>query len=121
MTETKAKTKSDDKPDEPAVDVPADVAPFDMAAKHTPDEWMHVLRHFTLGPKCGKRTRRKLPSWQHSCASAVCGWEQHKHDAGEPLKLSRKDYEGALKAAEAPPYRPPSGARSKYSKITFEE
>ena len=85
--------------------------------KRTPDEWMARLQNYTLGRKLGKLSRAKMPTWQHSCADAMSGWTQHKHDANEPYRLTQKDYEGALKAAEAPPYKPPKGAISPHCKI----
>lgn len=43
-----------------------------------------------------------LYSWQHAAAAQLHGWNHHKlHDA-TPLKISKAEYEAALKAVEAP-------------------
>lgn len=102
---------SDKKKDEPKA------APKKEDDKRTPDEWMARLQKYTVGPRMGKLGRRKLPLWQHSAADAICGWSQHKKDANEPFKLTEAAYLAALKASEAPPYRPPKEARSPYLKL----
>lgn len=41
-------------------------------------------------------------TWQHAAAAQLHGWNHHKlHDA-TPLQISRKAYDAALKAVEAP-------------------
>ena len=37
--------------------------------------------------------------WEHEAAAVLHGWTKHAHHAGEPMQLSRQDYESALKAA----------------------
>lgn len=53
----------------------------------------------------GKQERARF-SVAHECAAILHGWAEHEHHADEPIKLSRKDYELALKAATEP-YSPP--------------
>jgi hypothetical protein len=38
--------------------------------------------------------------WQHEAAAIEHGWAAHAHHAGEPIKLTRADYEAALKAVQ---------------------
>lgn len=105
---------SDDKKQDKSKEAPK-AKPADE--KRSPDEWMARLKRYQLGPKTGRITRAKIPSWQHSAASVRCGWVQHAHDAGEPFKLSQAAYEAALKAVEAPPYQPPKEAISPHCKL----
>jgi hypothetical protein len=75
--------------------------------KRTPEEW--------TGP-CGQRRSKRFEDtvskingkefdvigdflWEHEAASALHGWASHAHHAGEPIKLTRADYEAALSAA----------------------
>ena len=85
------------------------------AEKLTPDAWAQRLGKLDTF-KCMGRTI-KQPSWQHAVADVNCGWRQHQHDANEPFQLTEADYLAALEAAEAPPYKPPAGARSPFCKL----
>lgn len=38
----------------------------------------------------------------HAAAEALHGWREHEHHEGEPIRLTREEYEAALKAASAP-------------------
>ncbi len=38
----------------------------------------------------------------HDAAAALHGWAQHEHHEGSPIRISRDDYQAALKAASAP-------------------
>lgn len=49
----------------------------------------------------------------HAAASARHGWAQHAHHAGGPMKLTLKDYESAIAAAQKSQAHPP--AISKYA------
>ena len=77
------------------------------AEKRTPEEWAGV---------CGQRRPKTFEEtvttvngkpfdvvgpylWEHEAAAVLHGWALHAHHAGEPIKLTRADYEAALKAA----------------------
>lgn len=83
-----------------------------------PEEWCARRQLYALTRKHMGAPQTKIPCWQHACASAMGGWAQHRHDADAPFLLSEADYLAALKAAEAPPYRPPLGAISPYCTLT---
>lgn len=61
--------------------------------KATPNEWRGAM--FPV-------SERGVPhhdSWQHGAAAALHGWDLHRHHTGTEMRLSRQDYESALKAA----------------------
>ena len=90
------------------------------AVEMTTDEWPLRLGLFTTSKKLGKTPRIKTPIWQHRSAAALHGWEQHKHDTQEPMKITEEDYQAALKAIEGqPPLEPHKGALSKHCKHAF--
>jgi hypothetical protein len=77
------------------------------AEMRAPEDWAGV---------CGQRRPRAFEStvshingkpfdvigdflWQHEVAAVLHGWAAHAHHAGEPMRLTRADYESALKAA----------------------
>src|SRR5262245_51331988 len=85
----------------------APVVPAAAADRRTPEEW---------AGQCGQRRAKSFEEtvsfvngkpfdapteflWQHESAAILHGWALHAHHAGEPMKLSRQDYEAALKAA----------------------
>lgn len=47
--------------------------------------------------------RRIVPSALHAAAAALHGWLDHRHHAGEPMRLTDDEYKAALKAATRPP------------------
>lgn len=74
--------------------------------KRTPEEWAGV---------CGQRRAKTFEEtvtmvngrpfdfvgpflWQHEAASVEHGWKLHEHHEGAPIRLTREDYEAALKA-----------------------
>jgi hypothetical protein len=65
-------------------------------------------RRFTPPVAFGRAGEQPQPveglafSAEHASAAALHGWGQHEHHEGEPIKLSRADYEAALKAAATP-------------------
>lgn len=93
---------------ETATAAPAVAPPPADDGKRTPEEW--------AGP-CGQRRPRTFEEtvtlvngkpfdfvgqflWQHEAASVEHGWALHAHHTGSPIRLSRADYEAALKAVE---------------------
>lgn len=44
----------------------------------------------------------ELFHWQHAAAEALHGWKQHAHHEAAPIRLSRNDYDNALRAASHP-------------------
>lgn len=77
------------------------------AEKRAPEAW---------AGECGQRRKKSFEEtvtmvngrpfdvvgdflWEHEAAAVLHGWTLHQHHAGEPFKLSRADYEAALKAA----------------------
>lgn len=99
-------------------------APQAVVEQRTPEEW---------AAPCGQRRKRSFEDVvsrvngkpfdvtgdfldMHEAASVLHGWKLHEHHAGEPLKLSRADYEAALAAAgktnEAGEYEPHPAALS---------
>lgn len=53
------------------------------------------------GPQFGARRQRY--SWQHEAAAQLHGWARYELDGHpEPFRLSRDDYQSALKAVEPP-------------------
>lgn len=94
-------------------------SPKPRADKKSPDDWMHALQKFKVGPKVGTRPRVKIPFWQHNAAAALHGWKQHQHDTPEPLLLTEKNYLAALAAVEKPHLMPHPGALSPYCKHEF--
>ncbi len=79
--------------------------PYDPASA-TPHE--HAVQLGNLAPEYnGPRfgSRRQRYSWQHEAAAQLHGWARYELDGHpEPFRLSREDYESALKATapEAP-------------------
>ncbi len=82
-------------------------APAQTSDKKSPEEWAGT---------CGQRRAKSFEEtvtringkpfdvigdflWEHESASVLHGWKLHEHHAGEPMKLSRSEYEAALKAA----------------------
>lgn len=73
----------------------------------TPAEWARVFNQ--VRPHQLEQTSTKLNGkpfdqvgeflWPHEAAAMLHGWALHEHHAGTPMKLSRADYEAALKAA----------------------
>ena len=59
----------------------------------TPAQWRDVI----FPPGSGGRPHED--AWKHGAAGSLHGWELHRFHTGEDLKLSREDYEAALKAA----------------------
>jgi len=72
----------------------------------TPDQHAEALKAVKTVTRSarvnGEPEQFKLYHWQHAAAAALHGWAQHAHHEAEPIKLSRKDYESALKAASYP-------------------
>lgn len=64
-----------------------------LAEKRSPDKWAEELF-----PK-SERGRIHPDLWKHGAAQALHGWVLHAHHAGEPIQLTRSDYEKALSAA----------------------
>jgi hypothetical protein len=58
-----------------------------------PDDWEKT---FFPASELGQPAR---DAWKHAAASALHGWAAHAYHQGEPLKLSKEDYEAALQAA----------------------
>lgn len=87
---------SDEKPKPPAT----------AGERRTPEEWAHVCGQ--VRPKTFEETVTMVNGkpfdvvgkflWQHESAAMEHGWAQHAHHTGEPIKLTREDYEAALKA-----------------------
>jgi len=72
----------------------------------TPDQHAEALKAVKTVTRSarvnGEPKQFKLYHWQHAAAAALHGWAQHAHHEAEPIKISRKDYEAALKAASYP-------------------
>lgn len=87
---------------------PVDEAKGD--GKFTPDELARRTGHLRgltreQAVKIGAGTptlTTEAYSWQHAAAAQLHGWHAHAHHAGEPIRLTKQDYEGALKAVEKP-------------------
>lgn len=102
MSETKPQAKKQEQPEGMTEATIAAESEYAKDGKRTPDQHMARLKKYTLGRKMGKLQRAKLPIWQHSAASALHGWAQHAHHAGEPMRLTEAAYKAALKAVDAP-------------------
>lgn len=100
-------------------------APAPEPDRLTPAELAELTGNVTAA-RAGIRLNGASPepaySWQHEAASQLHGWKQHEHDAGEPLRMTRDDYEAALKAASEPvtrngrtDYEPHRAALSQYA------
>ncbi len=57
----------------------------------------------------GRPQQRLVPSAAHAAASALHGWNDHAHHAGEPFRCTREAYEAALQAASHPVTRLAAG------------
>lgn len=86
----------------------------------SPEAWAEVL--FPVG----ERGRPARDSWKHAAASNLHGWTAHAYHEGEPLRLSRGDYEAALAAATTltpvgpkggPTYTPHPAALSRHAPV----
>lgn len=58
-----------------------------------PNEWADVLF------PAGDNGRQHPARFKHGAAAALHGWDLHQYNTGEPMKLSRADYEAAIQAA----------------------
>jgi hypothetical protein len=90
----------------------------------TPDEWAKITGNAQqstpgvewVGTLAESGMSGAKFAMAHEIASVLHGWPSHAHHANEPIKLSREDYEAALKAAfpqEGNP-KPHRGALSKH-------
>ena len=53
--------------------------------------------------------------WKHEAAAALHGWAAHRHHAGQPIQLTRADYEAAVAIVEGvQPYTPHQTALSEH-------
>lgn len=91
---------------EPAPDAPknAPVQPDD--GKKTPQEWARatgrVLAEHRDVFRFNGEPAEPLYAWQHAAAAQLHGWHDHAHHEGAPIRLTKDEYEAALKASEAP-------------------
>jgi len=91
----------------PSVATPAAPAAKQGDGKRTPEEWAPTFGQ--VRPKTFEETITMVNGkpfdfvgqflWQHEAAVVLHGWKLHAHHAGEPFRLSKADYEAALKAA----------------------
>jgi hypothetical protein len=98
-------------PDAPPPDSPppAPAVVEEPRTHFTPAELALITGHATeLEPKKGVRFGGGRPqktvsyNWQHAAAAQLHGWGAHEHHAGEPIQLTRADYEKAIEAAVEP-------------------
>ena len=70
--------------------------------KKLPEEWATELGHVLPGPtRRGPESPESYFDTDHAVASALHGWALDAHHyQGDRLRLSRSDYEAALKAAQ---------------------
>jgi len=61
--------------------------------KRTPEDWARELF------PTGDRGFQHRDAYKHGAASALHQWDAFAYHTGQPLRLSREDYEAALKAA----------------------
>lgn len=78
----------------------------DAVEKKSPRDWAVELGHgpvanpkrqFTQGARRVMSTPRG--SMAYEVAAVLHGWREHEHHAGEPMLLTRAEFEGALAAA----------------------
>jgi hypothetical protein len=63
-----------------------------------PEEWCRRLGRGRELYRLGARAVWQ-PEWRHAAAVVLHGWHKHAHHAGEPMQLTRAQYEAALEAA----------------------
>lgn len=102
--------KNDQAPAEGATDTSAQSAPPAPApkkpddGKRTPEEWAKELGQTIAVPVTRRRGATVEPgvehrlSATHAAAATLHGWGAHAYHANEPIRLSKADYEAAIKA-----------------------
>lgn len=72
----------------------------------TPEELAELTGNATVERAAfafgGQPRAATVYSWQHEAAAQLHGWKDHAHHANEPFRMTRLDYEAALKAAADP-------------------
>jgi len=122
--------------DSPAqVEPKADVRlPSSQSDLLTPEELAELTGNTRVDTEAfsfGGRPRTSIAySWQHEAAAQLHGWKDHAHHANESYRLTRIDYEAALKAAAEPvkdertgvtDYQPHRAAMSQYAPAAKKE
>lgn len=88
--------------------------------KRTPEQFLD--ESFPLGdPRPGQPASRPRASWVHFAAEQLHGWKEHAYHEGKPLRLSRAEYDAALKSVQPDEksfggqYAPHAAALSKHA------
>lgn|SRR5690606_17674249 len=101
---------SDKKNDGSAASPKGPVAPAAQPELLTPAEWAERLGLIAKGNPLVPQVPT-FADWRHAVADQLHGWSAHAyHHQAKPFRISREDYEAALKAAAEYPCCPPHHA-----------